>query len=196
MYRTPTLSPHVHMQKTCIHTGNVCDDIYDCPLGDDEMLFYLKRFKFLLNCHCLFPAIEASFLNIDIDYQPLYLPVFISDSDINFFQKVKFKLQNAIIVSLPRNCIQEICKCSSFIKILRLNLEFNCLKKIFKYCMASLSQLKSQNLNDNHIMFFETESFFNLLSLMFINVSSNPLLSFQHINHGTYLVPIFCQEVA
>ena len=98
MYRCKNAS------QTCIHVGNICDGNKDCPLGDEELCCSLNQYKCPLKCNCFLLVIDcrnASFENMKPEMQPLYLSVFIRDSNISSFQNLNMKLEHVIIAKLP-----------------------------------------------------------------------------------------------
>ena len=167
-------------KQTCIHIGNVCDQKTDCPLGDDELHCYFKQFKCHPGCHCLLFAIHCKYMlynNINFETQPSYLSVIISHPDIYSLKMVQIKFKDAIIVKLPQNCIKIISNISVFMKILILDLEFNCLQKVKRNCASSFYLLEAFYLNDNNISFIEAGSFNNVSKLRYLNLSNNPILN-------------------
>ena len=168
---------------TCLHVGNVCDGNEDCPFGD-ELFCYLKDVKCPLKCYCLLLAISChhlAYTNIELETQTQYLSVSIFNSNIFSLHDLQATLQNAMVVRLPGNSLKEIGKMSPFMKILFLDLEFNNIKQLCRSTMASFFLLQALNINNNLINSIETNSFYILSSLKYLNLSSNPL-NIQHTN--------------
>ena len=171
-----------HMYKCrkillCVHLGNVCNGNVDCQFGDDENLCHIHQIKCPFGCNCMLLAIDCR-LTSDLIFDTLpfpFLSVYISTSQISSLKKYPNKLYYAILVKLPRNCLKEICQILPFRGFLLFDLGYNCLKRIFKYCFASLWLLQSLSINDNQITFIETKSFHNISQLKFLNLSNNSL---------------------
>ena len=147
--------------ESCVHIGNVCD-------------------KSPFKCNCLILAIDCRNISsqyIKAEFQLLYLSVFISSSNIFSLHSLHNILKNAIVVKLTMNCIKEISELSQLQTILLIDLGFNCLKVVISNIFASLHLLQTLNLNDNHVTFFETDTFYNLFNLKYRNLSNNPLLN-------------------
>ena len=170
--------------QTCIHPGNICNGNQDCFYGDDELNCELKSVKCPLNCICLLLAIACTntfSVNVLTDLKPIYLSVYMSNSNICTLKYLQ-KLVNVKIIKLPGNNLECICTSHSFTQILLLDLGYNCIKQVGKKCFVSFYSLQSLNINDNCIAFTEVGSFYNLSNLKYINLSNNTLSNIPKCN--------------
>ena len=99
----------------CIHLGNICDNIKNCPLGDDEFLCEVKDITCPVNCQCLSLAISCRQGNLPS--VKIVLPFIYISSDIIqmilAFSHVITRLPNVKYLKLRFNNIQmhDICDC-------------------------------------------------------------------------------------
>ena len=167
-------------QHKCLHLGNTCDDIIDCPQGDDEYLCELKHHKCPNKCICLALAIEC--LNFDqssfnTQFYP-YISVLISlsyslglDNIVSAFNKAKY-------VTIKHNNIFKVCYIFTFKFIFLLDLSHNYVYSMKKHCFADLYYIKSIILHNNNITFVENHAFYNLIYLKILDLSNNFLTQF------------------
>ncbi len=167
--------------QTCLHVGNVCDGKYDCPLQDDEQFCHMKIVQCPLKCNCLLLAIlcvHVPKVNIkeELSNFPHFESVSLFSCILSSLQELHHLLQNARVVKLSRNNITEIGNGLPLLKILYLDLDFNCVKLLQENCMVSFYLLSGLNLANNHISSIQPDAFYNLSLLKFLNLSNNPLL--------------------
>ena len=48
------------MSPICLHFGNLCDTVLNCPYGDDEFLCSLYGFNCPLNCQCHMLSVKCT----------------------------------------------------------------------------------------------------------------------------------------
>ena len=163
-----------------LHVGNVCDVKEDCPYGDDELLCHLKDTLCPLNCDCLLLAIicsNISYLNMETESHFPYFYVYISDTNPYLMEHLHRSFRSALIIKIPRNYLEEICRTFPTGRLLLLDAESNFIRKLYKNCFASHWLLQALIINDNHISFLEPGSFYSLSHLKYLNMSYNPLLN-------------------
>ena len=173
-----------HTLHTCLHLGNVCDGNHDCPLGDDKFLCYLKDVQCPLMCNCLLLAIDCSNvldISIESEISSIFVSVSLSFNNIYSVKNLKKNLENAIIVKLSHNLLEEICYPFPFIKMVHLDLAFNYIHQLHKNCLVSLYLLQVLHINDNYVTFIQTSTFYNLSNLKFLNISNNPLVNLPEV---------------
>ena len=162
-------------QHKCLHPGNTCDDMIDCPQGDDEYLCELKHHKCPNKCVCLALAIEC--LNFDqssfnTQVYP-YISVLISlsyslglDNIVSAFTKAKY-------LTIRHNNIFKVCYIFTSKSIFLLDLSHNYVYNIKRHCFADLYFVNSIILYNNNITFVESLAFYNLIDLKILDLSNN-----------------------
>ena len=178
-------------EHKCLHLGNTCDYIIDCPQGDDEYLCELKHVRCAAKCVCLALAIEC--LNVDVYsighlfYPYISVSVLFSHSfrlanTISTFNKAKY-------LKLNHNGFSQICHTFLSNSIILLDLSYNFVKNMKKHCFVALSLLKSLTLSSNYITTIEMHAFCELTGLIFLDLSNNFLtkLSDNIIKGSNYL---------
>ena len=164
--------------NTCLHLGNTCDAKNDCPFGDDEMFCQFQKIQCPSVCNCLLYAIEChdrsdNHRSIIVPYPETYL--LISFSNVKKAPKLTASFPNALFVLLPNNVINSLCNIAHFPKCLYLNVKQNIIESISKKCFNDLPYIRSLILSDNKILAIKKVAFYNLIDLIFLNISNNPL---------------------
>ena len=162
-------------QHKCLHLVNTCDDMVDCPQGDDEYLCELKHHKCPTKCVCLALAIEC--LNFDqfsfnTQFYP-YISVLISLSHSFKLEDILPTLNKAKYVTLTHDNIYKVCYIFTSKSILFLDISHNNVYSMKKHCFADLYYIKSIILHKNHITFVESHAFCDLIDLKILDLSNN-----------------------
>ena len=120
----------------CIHLGNICDNIKNCPLGDDEFLCEVKDIMCPVNCQCLSLAISCR-----QGYSPAakilpFMYISLNNSNDISFSDVITRSPNVNYLKLRFNSIQiqDICNCQRCGHLLVFDVAFNFIEIIRKQC--------------------------------------------------------------
>ncbi len=173
----------VHMYKCknshqiCIHLGNVCDDVLDCQLGDDEYHCDLKSSRCSTGCQCLSLAISCTNTNIPSFTSPLpFISVYFIHSSLGNLQNLFIRFQSVKMLTAKYCSIVDLCLLAISQRLSLLDLQGNLLAHIARKCMGNFQQVKSLSVNDNQVTTVQKDCFQNLTDLSFLNLSSNPLI--------------------
>ena len=171
----------------CIHVGDICNGISDCPFSDDEHLCLLQDAVCPSNCECLdltlgcFGVYVNENIDLIIHISP-YIAVFIENCSMVFTYKMLQKLGQINILSAKRNNLLSIC---SFIPTMAISflydIGFNSISTIDENCFNNGTKIVEIRLNNNHITYLHPLAFEHLYSLQCLNLSNNNLLELQHI---------------
>ncbi len=173
--------------QICIHLHDLCNNIIDCPVQDDEKLCDLNRPTKLCpdSCHCLNYAIWFHNTEVKLEKWP-YVSLHFSFCSI---KSVNLDHQTHVIfVNFPHNSIEDLSpnipKNQNFVSF---NISFNLIKWIKRHSLFAMKKLKMIILNDNKISLLERDSFRNLNNLFLINLARNaihnlPSNIFRHVS--------------
>ena len=168
----------------CLHLGNTCDDIIDCPQGDDEYLCELKHHKCPKKCICLALAIECLKIYHYFNTEVLpYISVLITLSYSLRLESIVSTFNKAEYVILKHNNIYKVCYIFTSKTILFLDLSHNYVSSMKRYCFTDLYFAKSMILHNNNITFVESHAFCDLIDLKHLDLSNNFLTKL----HGTII---------
>ena len=164
--------------NTCIHLANICDRHNECPYGDDEINCEFKGIQCPSSCQCLLFALYCNKMS-DPHFKLIHLSLILSIHLCNsFFSSLRYLapiLIFPVVIKLPRNSLNRICKQLLSKQCLLLDLGFNFIQSLESNCFGFLQLLRSLSVNNNEIAFVDRNSFFNLNNLILLNLSSNPL---------------------
>ena len=164
--------------KICIHVGNICDHQNDCPNGDDELFCQLINVKCPHKCICLLFAITCNNIyfthSFHISFHVL-VAVFIFNSTIPLSYIRGKQFESTQILKLAENKIHQACFLQFLINLLHFDLAFNLVEVIHRHCFSSSLLLVSLDLHKNRISYLESESFYNLSKLRFLDIAFNPI---------------------
>ena len=175
--------------QICIHLGNTCDGIPDCPKYDDEGLYCQWEIPPCPKaCECLISAVKCfnvSHSDTDqIHSQNFpFFAVFIQSSGISeTFLKLNIignrnMIYSAIyIFDIKENKISEPCHLLKKMEFLvNVDLGYNWVTVLMKECFPnSLQVLK---LNYNFLSHISKDTFLNTKLLLYLDLSNNPLES-------------------
>ncbi len=195
----------------CIHIANVCDNIKDCILDEDELFCQLHRVKCPHFCECLGFVVNCN--NTENIYFNEHLPfhfVFITRSFpveistvVNIFTKLytlylvqcdlkhisaHTRSNELLKLDLSHNQISVLKEYSLMMpKLQVLLMKSNNLKSIHSNFAGYLSKLSLLSLAENSLLQISAEMFIGLKEIVFLNIrnTSNPKM------HGQ----IFSQSV-
>ena len=168
---------HCTKSQLCIHIEGACDGYYDCPLKDDEYMCPLKGIMCPKSCLChkfalgCFHAVLTR--NVICGTLP-YTSAFMSNIIISYRNMLKSFI-NATILQLPGNNIQSVCN-GLFLhgrQLIVLNVAFNKIESLQKYCFPGFIKLEHIGINNNLIKVIQSETLYNLVNLKFMNISNN-----------------------
>ena len=181
-------------QHKCLHLGNTCDDMIDCPQGDDEYLCELKHHNCPVKCICLALAIEClSFdhYSFNTKFYP-YISVLMSFSNLFNPESIMATFSKAKYVTLKHNNISKVCHIFTSEFIVLLDLSHNHVHGIKRHCFVALYFVKSIILPSNFITAVESHAFFNLNDLKILDLSNNFLTNLHsNIIMGTSFLNLF-----
>ena len=166
--------------QVCLHLGNICDGEGDCPHGDDEELCLLSKVKCPIKCNCLVFAIKCFNLVINEDFfvneLPYYAIIFTS-CKADFF-KTSYHLHTSLLIFSYSN-LTKFCKfLSNYLHLLHIDFSFNSISKVQANCFQKSQKAKIIKVNNNYLIRIRKYAFSDLVKLLILNLSHNPLSSF------------------
>ena len=169
----------------CIHVGDICDGIFDCPFMDDEHLCLLQDVSCPSNCECLALAVGcfgADTLTINLIHVFPYIVVFLENCSMKFTHNILQKIGQVIILSVKRNNLISICSfMPSSADAYLYDIGFNSVSAIDKNCFKNGAKVVEIRLNNNLIEYLHPMAFMNLTSLHYLDLSNNNLLELTHV---------------
>lgn len=165
---------------TCVHLRNVCDNLVECPHGDDEDICELHGLACPANCSCLLFALMC--VNRLQPLTGIFPHVFLSFYDGNWFH---FSVMESFIVLFPKisfllvlgSDVRDVCQLN-LKHTLMLEFTFNRLTTLLPKCFQTQPRLKQIKLNNNRITTISSTSFLNLVNLTSVSLSNNPIQRF------------------
>ena len=162
----------------CISVTDVCNQIIDCPLGDDELLCELKNTMCPKSCVCLYFALlcsEITGMGLDLSGLP-FVAYHLPSTSLRTVNFLRYNVFPAVL-NLTQNEIGDACHSMSHIYFLAtVDLSENFMMVISKGCFMNLSHLHSVHLQVNNLSLVESKSFQNLGKVRLIDMSNNKLL--------------------
>lgn len=169
-----------HKTHVCVHLGNVCDNMIDCPHSDDEDLCQLHTFKCPLSCECLLLAIvcRKNFPKRSRIYPQIFLSVHSGEiHKFGFLQSLNFYFPQLIFFTALHSGI--MCACQFNVKdLILVDLSFNSVSKLSHKCFHLLANLKVIRISSNKIETIHPLAFVDLVNIKLISLSNNPLAAF------------------
>ncbi len=174
----------------CVGIGNLCDNIIDCPLGDDELLCLQQVPYCPINCSCLFFSVvcdnwELSQLNVNV--KSLFIFVTLLSSNVSDFKPVFALFNQSVSFELRQNKLNDLC--ASLINLQNkglvayFNVAWNVIRNIGSNCLRSFSALFTLILSHNEIDYVASHAFKESPKLSLIDLSCNKL---QNIQQNTF----------
>ena len=165
--------------QVCLHLGNTCDGEADCPHGDDEELCLLSKVKCPIKCNCLVFAIKCFNLFINEDFFVKELPYYaiIFKSCKADLLKTLYHLHTSLLIFSYSN-LTKFCKfLSNYLHLLHIDFSFNSISKVQANCFQKSQKAKIIKLNNNYLIRIRKYAFSDLVKLLILNLSHNPLSS-------------------
>ena len=97
----------------------------------------------------------------------VFISVYISNSNLSSLHRLDMKLDLTYVIKLPRNNIEIYCPIRFFRNVVILDLGYNSLKEMKQKCFSELRFLVHIGMNNNHILYLRTFSFYNFNKFMF-----------------------------
>ena len=162
--------------QICVHIGDMCNDVPNCPENDDELLCELLHTVCPIDCICLNFAIYCN--GTSGHYTNSYISYHITQSAIQDLHFLRNNL-NIEIMHFIANSIVEICIVTSLLHHVNLiNFASNQIEELSQNCFNGLHILNEVVLKDNQLHRVEEESFFNIGTINLIDLSQNDIHSF------------------
>ena len=114
------------LSQICIHIYDVCNNLSDCPLQDDEALYQFKNIMCSKMCKCLNFAlmcqdVSQDFMNLyNLPYVAYHL-TFLSINTISFLKNNKFLM----VLNASNNFIVDACQMTSHNSLYVIDLSYN-----------------------------------------------------------------------
>ena len=167
------------MSSTCVHLGDVCNEVVDCPYGDDEFSCLLKCKTCPAVCECLGFVIRCYDTHISEYTLPAcfsYRFVTIVNSRLFFEGHLQQPLQNVTFLSITSSNLQYLCPLVSLMKdVIVLDVSKNIIEVIQHNCFKNKVDLRVIKLNNNMLQHIQKHAFHQLISLLYMDLSNNML---------------------
>ncbi len=167
--------------QKCVHQGNICDQVVDCPYADDEELCDVARKQCPGICTCLAYAIwcEHSVLFAgpgSTDFST-YLAIFLLNCTV---QSISQTFTSGITLSIISCGLTKICDTTKMIKqIVYINLSSNNATLLESNCFHSTQFAKEILLQNNELSTIHPSAFCGLHELLHLDLSGNDLIQIQ-----------------
>ena len=162
--------------QKCIHVGDVCNGLKDCPAEDDEFMCSLVGLLCPTSCLCMSLAIvchNVSYANYLISY-PHYKTIFLSYCSLAFLEPLLKIINLPTFLSITHNNLKSVCKVlPGLSKTLTIDLGFNVVEYVTPHCFRNGFSLISIKLNNNIISIFQRMVIFQLKNLRYLNLNNN-----------------------
>lgn len=192
----------LQVPNICIHLLSICNDVSDCPSGEDEFLCDLPE-ECQKGCECLLYAIQCTFLETLVfdALESLENVVFcrldsiqhVDDGVVSRTLQTFYK--HMISFSFSNSYLENICfsgHCSPSL-VQHLDFSSNELSALYQDCFCRYKKLKILLLEQNKLLCIDTKTFDKQSHLLLINVSGNLLSSvapFLALNKQQFLLDI------
>ena len=162
--------------QKCIHVGDVCDSVKDCPAEDDEYMCSLVGSLCPSPCACIGFTIVC--YNVSNTNYLLSVPttnaIFLNYCDHVFLKKLFRILKFPIFFSIKHNNLKSVCKNLPHLsKTLTIDLGFNFIEYVKPNCFRNGFQLISIKLNNNIISIFQRVVLLGMKHLRYLNLNNN-----------------------
>ena len=188
--------------QICIHLGDLCDGVTDCPNGDDERSHCMWNIPPCpKSCECLLSAVKCSHVGRNVtdiiqhrDFP--FFAVFIEFSGISskFLNSKKLTLNSIsdIFVLTIRNSkiVQPCYVTGNMVNLVSLDLSFNIISDLQTGCCKNSLQIIK--LNSYLIYHIIHNAFSESKSLLYLDLSNNPLRGL--ISTLSLLRCLFCRS--
>ena len=164
--------------QICIHTGDICNAINDCPDRDDEILCELKNSKCPRDCECLTYVISC-YNSSSFDTRNIfpYTVLYVSLCSEDFTLQLVSQLRHIINLNIKNSNVRKICGTKICMKTTVIfDVGHNQINFLNSMCFSDIPYMALILLNNNIIRMMSTNSFYNLSKLLFVNLKNNFLL--------------------
>ena len=165
--------------QLCIHLGDICNNINDCPMRDDEVLCTLKEATCPSGCICLTFAISCS--DINSTFLPTVFPfkiVYLHSCPNMFVLNILVKLSSMAILSLKYDKLNHTCKfLPSLSHTAMIDTSHNRITRIEKDCFHTAINLVILKLNNNLLFTINLQLLEMFERLQYLDISNNFLLA-------------------
>ena len=172
--------------QICIHVGDVCNSLTDCPGEDDEHMCLLVGSVCPSPCYCIGLAVicyNVSYINYLVS-DPPYIAVFLSYCDLTFLQVFLKIIKFPNFLSIRHNKLKSVCKILPGLnKTLTIDLGFNVIEYINIDCFINGFLLISIKLDNNLIYQLKRAVLLQLKKLRFLNLNNNLISALFWDNH-------------
>ena len=162
--------------KVCIHIEDVCNNLEDCPLGDDENVCILSKSKCPDQCFCYNLTIQRTnmFFNQDLFFfKNIYVSLWVSGTNITSLKFVKL-FTEAKYLYLDHNRIQNICGVLPNHKmVIIFHSNDNEVPDLLQFCICNVITIKDINLSKNKISHVHKQAFWKLSRLQVLDLANN-----------------------
>ncbi len=177
---------------TCVHVGDVCNGLGDCPQNDDEVACELHNMFCPKCCDCLFLAVQCNQNASKADFTrkvPFLYVSFIGTTEV---ATVLFWFSKALFCILNNNQLKHITLENLSGRLILLDLSFNNLESIKSDLLPSKFNLSTLLIVNNDVTCVEAGALRDLPKLKLLNISSNPLIYVSRTNlKQTFHMKIF-----
>ena len=162
--------------QKCIHVGDICNGLKDCPTEDDEYMCSLAGLLCPSSCVCIGLAIvchNVSYANYLVSFSP-YNAIFLSYCDPTFLEPLLKIIKFPTFLSIRHNNLKSLCKMLlGLSNTLTIDLGFNLVEYVNPDCFRNGFWLISIKLNDNMISMFQRMVIFQLKNLHYLDLNNN-----------------------
>ena len=173
--------------QTCIHVGDVCNGLKDCPSDDNEYLCSLIGLICLPLCMCLGSAIKCYNVRSDnyLTSVPPYNILFCIYCDLIFLNALLKMLKPPTALSLTYNNLSHfMCEILPGLgEAVALDLGFNQIEHINKDCFKNGFQITTIKLNNNLISIFYKAVLLQVINLYYLDLSNNFIINLFSDSH-------------
>ena len=173
----------------CIHVVSVCNSIYDCPLGDDELFCYMEDTSCPIECQCLAAVMRCSHIqNLTLSSTVPFSVIILRHTTIKNQIILSYIIQFTVSFTITDTKLIDVCPIVKKLTSLAiLQAMHNAVQKIMSKCFVQNPSLQVVNLSANSISEIHWVSF-SKLKLLLLDVSYNQL---SNVDVKTYICTAF-----
>ena len=160
------------LSDVCLHLIEVCDNVEDCLLGDDEQLCSIKDAGCPANCKCLTFALFCQNTRIfQRNEFARYKFIFLNNS----FVSSSLLSESAWSISVTHSEISGICAAIDAKNVKFIHLAHDCITTLSRRCFENLKEVVFIGLDNNCLVFLHAGLFHKLDRLQYLNLSNNKI---------------------